>query len=430
MEKPIKKSINGIDVYYIKSDKFKTITWSMVFTHEPGTSLINEYYFLSNILVDNMKKYPSNVLKYRYQSSLYGLDAFGSAQAIGNNIVNHFIVTYPNEIYLEGEEDLSKRAFIFLNEIVTNPSLRNKKFTKKAFKDNLDEAKELHQLLKSVKDMYAYYKFTKTYYNDKLELQFNFPENDTLNKITLDTLSNTYYDLFKKDSVSIFVTGDIEEEKFDKIIKENINPIITNHQVNKTKREFPYNKELKPKIKKHYDNDVSQSRIFIAYLTDAQYHTKEHASLAVLNNIYGGFDQSLLFTEVRERDNLCYYIDSNYLPEENLVAVACSTDFLNEDLVTQKIQDILEEVRNGNFTDELFNQAKDNCITSLESLADSQSRYLLQHIKSFHLTGHRYNLEHRINTYKSVTKEDVMNIANSLVLDTIYLYTKRGDKNE
>ena len=112
MNQPIKKSINGIDVYYIKSNNFKTITWSMVFTHEKGIDFINEYYFLSNILVDNMKKYPSNVLKYRYQSSLYGLDAFGSAAAIGENIVNHFVITYPNEKYIPDEPNLSKKAFI------------------------------------------------------------------------------------------------------------------------------------------------------------------------------------------------------------------------------------------------------------------------------------------------------------------------------
>lgn len=401
----------------------------MVFTHEPGIDLINEYYFLSNILVDNMKKYPSNVLKYRYQSSLYGLDAFGSAQAIGNNIVNHFIVTYPNEIYLEGEEDLSEKAFIFLNEIVTNPSLRNAKFTKKSFNENMDEAKELHQLLVSVKDMYSYYKFSKLYYDDKPNLQFNFPENDTLDNITLDTLTEAYYDMFRKDAVSIFVTGNISEDKFDKIIKENLSERIINHPIKRSNRVFKYDKNKTPKVKKEYD-DVSQSRIFIGYLSNAEYGTKEHASLAVLNNIFGGFDQSRLFAEIRERDNLCYYIDSNYLPEENLVAVSCSTDFANEEIVTKQIKDILEEIKQGKFSDILFNQAKDNCIHSLESLADSQTRYLLQHIKSYHLNNERYDLEHRIKVYKSVTRDDVMKSAEDLVLDTLYFYTRRGDLNE
>ncbi|OQX93783.1 MAG: hypothetical protein B6I17_00925 [Tenericutes bacterium 4572_104] len=121
MDRPIKKEINGIDVYYIKSTKFKTITWSFIFLHDEGTELINEYYFLSNILVDNMRKYPTFVKKYRYLFSLYGLDAFSSVTTIEKNIVNQFVITYPNEIYIDNEDSLSEKAFIFLNEIITNP---------------------------------------------------------------------------------------------------------------------------------------------------------------------------------------------------------------------------------------------------------------------------------------------------------------------
>ena len=146
-----------------------------------------------------------------------------------------------------------------------------------------------------------------------------------------------------------------------------------------------------------------------------------------MNNIFGGFDQSKLFMEIREKQNLSYYVDSNYQPEENLVTVSLSTAKSNEDIAIEKVKDILDEIKVGDFSDELFNQAKDNCVNSLESLVDSQSRYLLQHIKSYHLTGERYDLENRISLYSSITKEDVIRAANTLILDTVYLYTKRGD---
>ena len=426
MERPIKKSINGIDVYYIKSDKFKTITWSMVFTHEKGNESINEYYFLSNILVDNMKKYPSNVLKYRYQSSLYGLDAFGSAGAIGNNIVNHFVITYPNEQYIPDEPNLSEKAFIFLNEMICNPSLRLGKFTKKSFEENMDEAKELYDLMKSLKDMYSYYRFSKVFYQDKEELQFNFPENDTLNQITIDSLTEKYRDLFLKDKVSLFVTGDFDESYFDQIIEQNLNPMIVNHEVLTSKRVFPYDQAYKPKIIKEFD-EVSQSRIYIGYLTDIEYFSKEHPALAVMNNIFGGFDQSKLFMEIRENSHLAYYVDSNYIADENMVSVSVSTSFDSEDKVLNQVQAILDEIKNGDFSDELFEQAKQNCILSLETINDSQIRYLLQHIKSYHLYNQRYDLENRIKCYQDVTKEDVIKAAKSLVLDTIYIYTKAGE---
>ncbi len=429
MENPIKKTINGIDVYYIISDKFKTITWSLVFTHPQGLEKINEYYFLSNALVDNMKKYPSNVIKYRYLSSLYGLDAFGSATSIGANIVNHFVITYPNEIYLAEETELSKKAFIFLNEMVTNPKLRNGMLTKKVLKDNLDEAKELHKILKSIKDMYSYYRFSKVFYQDKPNLQYNFPENDLLDNVTQTSLMDTYKSLFSNDAVSIFVTGNFSEAKFDEIIKNNLNPMIKNHLVKKLKKQYPYNKNNEVKVIKEYD-EVSQSRVFIAYLTNVEYFSELHPAMAVFNSVFGGFDQSKLFMEIREKSNLAYYVDSTYIPDENIVVCSLSCEVKNETLVVEKIKSILEEIQKGDFTDELFRQAKDSCVSSLNWISDSQSQYLLQHIKAFHTTDKKYDLEDRINQYKSVTREAVIKVANTLVLDTIYMYTKAGGSND
>lgn len=426
MDKITKKSLRRIDVYYINSDKFKTITWSMVFTHPEGPKNINEYYFLSNALVDNMKSYPSNVLKYRYQASLYGLDAFGSATTIGNNIVNHFVISYPNEKYMKEETELSKNAFIFLNEMITNPILRNGKFTKKVLHENVTEAKELQAILKSIHDMFSYYRFTKVIYEDKPGLQYNFPEYDTLDAVTTDTLTNSYLDLFKQSEVSIFVTGDFEPSVFDQIIEEHLHPRIISHSVEKTKKVYPYNPNSKPKIITE-TADVSQSRIFLGFLTDVDYFSEGHPAMSIFNNIFGGFDQSILFLDIREKSQLAYYVDSNYISDENMVVVSVSTTKKQEDIVIEKIKQILEDIIQGHFSDALLDQAKDNSVNSLTGILDSQSIGLMQQIKSFHLTNTAYDVDQRIELYKNVTREDVIQAAKSLVLDTVYIYTKAGE---
>ena len=430
MENLIKKKINDIDVYYIKSDKFKTITWTMVFTHEPGNNLINEYYFLTNALDDNMKKYPSNVKKYRYQSSLYGLDAYSSITAIGNNIVNTFVITYPNESYIENCDKLSKKAFVFLNELITNPILRKGRFTKKVLNNNIEEANELHQLLKSIKDMYAYYLFSKKLYIDYPDLQFNFPEHDKLISVNLDSLTKAYNNLFDEANIAIFVTGNFNDNEFDKIIKNNLSNKIVNHSVSKEKRIFSYNKDLLPKYIRYKDKSVKQARIFLGYNTDIEYLSDKHPIMSVLDNILGGFDQSKLFMQIREERNLAYYVDSSYIPDENLLIVSVSTSFENQNLVIEMIKNVVNEMKEGNISDELFNRAKSNCIHSLKTIVDSQFSYLMQHIKSLHLNNEKYDLKKRLSQYNSVTKQDVIEACNSLILNTIFVYSKEGDTDE
>ncbi|MBI9009798.1 MAG: insulinase family protein [Tenericutes bacterium] len=425
MENPIKKTINGIDVYYIVSDKYKTITCSLIFTHEQGLEKINEYYFLSNILIDNMKNYPSNEKKYRYLSSLYGLEAFGSAKNIGNHISNQFVVTYPNERYIKGEDSLSENAFKFLVEMVMNPKMRKGNFTKKVLDESLEEANQLFSILKSIKDMHAYYNYTKIFYEDKAELKFDFPSIDYLDKVSLETLLEAYLDFFTTSKIFIFVTGNIDEAKMDRIIERNLPKKFVSHNFELKKKTYLYNPNYETKIlKEHYD--VSQSRIFMGYLSNVEYFSDRHAAMSIFNDIFGGFDQSLLFTKIREEDNLAYYVDSNYMPDEQTVTVAVSCEVIHEDEVLEKVKVILEEIKAGNFSDEIFNQAKDSCINAVHSINDSQTTYLLQHIKNYQLFDTKYDLEKRLETYQSVTKQDVIEVANSLVLDTVYFYTK-GD---
>lgn len=429
MENPIKKTINGIDVYYIISDKFKTITWSFNLMHQAGKEMINEYYFLGNLLLDNMKNYRTNEKKYRYLSSLYGLEAFGSAKNIGQNICNQFVVTYPNENYIQGEDKLSENAFKFLIEIITKPQLRKGNFTKKVLKDNVEEAKELFSLLRSIKDMHAYYQYSKLFYNDKENLLYNFPEMETVDTVTLETLHKAYMNFFTTAKPSIFVTGNIQEAKIDQIIEDNLPDVFKNKTMTIETKTFHYQKDYTPKIVKEYF-DVSQSRVFVGYLTNIEYFTDNHAKLSVFNEIFGGFDQSLLFSTIRERDNLAYYVDSTYLPEEQMVVVSVSCEVKYEAMVVEKIQAILNDIKQGEFSDELFRQAKESCVSSLYSINDSQTAYLMQHMKSYQLFNQRYDLDSRIQTYQSTTRQDVMDVANTLVLDTVYFYTKQGDFND
>lgn len=429
MDKPIKKNIKGIDVYYIKSSKFKTITWSFVFTHPAGTEHINEYYFLSNILVDNMKRYPTFEKKYRYLSSLYGLDAFSNALTIGANIINQFVITYPNEKYIEGECSLSEKAFDFLMEVITNPKKRDGSLTRKVLKDSLDEAKQSFNIMKSIKDMYAYYQYSKIFYQDKPNLQYNFPENERLDEVTLESLNAAYQDLFQESGLSLFVTGDFDEKRFDRIIETQLSDRFIHHPVPLETKKYPYELETETKTVREFD-DVKQARMYIGYLTNINYYDRLHPAMGILNDILGGFDQSKLFLDIRERSHLAYYVDSHYLTDENMLVIPIICDFDKEQLVIEKVQNALQEIIDGDFSDELLEQAKNNALHSLYTISDSQPIYLLQHIKTYQLYNTRYDLDKRMSQYRKINRQDIIEAAKSLKLDTIYVNTRGGETND
>ncbi|OQX93782.1 MAG: hypothetical protein B6I17_00920, partial [Tenericutes bacterium 4572_104] len=133
--------------------------------------------------------------------------------------------------------------------------------------------------------MYSYYRFSKVFYQDKLDLQFNFPENERLDEVTQDTLTSTYFDLLDKNRVSLFVTGNFDTEYMDKIIKKHLSNKIVSQDIKIKKREFYYEKGHSSKIVRETDKFVRQARIYLGFGTNIKYMSKNLKEMINLEKI-------------------------------------------------------------------------------------------------------------------------------------------------
>ena len=65
----VKRDINGLNLFYLPSEKFKTIDVAFVFTNKLDISEVNERNLLTEILTETTKKY--NVTKQTNQYSFF-----------------------------------------------------------------------------------------------------------------------------------------------------------------------------------------------------------------------------------------------------------------------------------------------------------------------------------------------------------------------
>ncbi len=420
---PIRKIINNVEVFYIPTTKFKTISCSFVFHNRFLRNEYNERHILSDLLVDNMKKYPTTEKRHKYLNNLYGLEAFGICTEMGYNIVNHFVVSYPNENFLPEPTNLSERAFRFLNEILTNPKMHDGKLTEKAVKEKIDEAKQMYYSMRQQKPVYAQYRFLQEYYRRQPDLFRIYPDFNNLANVTNVTMTNVYKKMLTEDFFQIFVTGDFDHDKMDEIIRNNLK--ITSGKKPKTSYSFILKKEMSDTVNEIEESgDVTQARIFLGYDTDIVEFTEMHPAMSVFDAMFGGFDQSRLFQKIREKMHLSYFVQSAYYAEEKMLMVAMGTNFQDSQKAISEVKDILKEMQEGNLPESLFELAKDYCIRSLESRNDSQTSLLIQNIKSYLRFKKPYSIDERLAAYKNVTMADVLEVANRLKLNTVYNYTK------
>lgn len=176
------------------------------------------------------------------------------------------------------------------------------------------------------------------------------------NGINENNLYDHYKKLISECKIDIFVSGDVEEEKIVDIILNNENIIRINE------REAVYNKQNIP-FEKHQEReivenlDVTQGNLVLGLSINKNDKKEKYVAL-VYNWILGGSATSKMFQIVREKYSLAYTAASNYLRHKNSIFIRCGIEIDNYEKTLKLIKEQLEDLKNGNFTDEDIKNAK------------------------------------------------------------------------
>jgi predicted Zn-dependent peptidase len=135
---------------------------------------------------------------------------------------------------------------------------------------------------------------------------------------------------------------------------------------------------------------------------------------AVFNEIFGGSPVSRLFTNVRERLQLCYYCASAQNPSLNVMYVRSGINRENVELAREEIMRQLELLKNPDeISDEELNAAKLGIVSTYKSTADSPVRYASWYINR-RIAGKHTDIELCREVTEGVSKEDISEIARGI----------------
>ena len=175
--------------------------------------------------------------------------------------------------------------------------------------------------------------------------------------------------------------------------------------------------------------EVAQSKLCLGFTTPITNRTPGFAALQLLNTLFGGGMTSKLFMNVREKQSLCYSVGSNYYSAKGIVTVAAGIDGEKKEQTTAEILRQLELCRQGAFTHEELNAAKQAVISSLRGTHDSPSSiegyYAAQALGALRWTPEEY-----IRAIDAVTARQVTEAAQTLTLHTQYFLTEQEGKEQ
>ena len=144
-------------------------------------------------------------------------------------------------------------------------------------------------------------------------------------------------------------------------------------------------------------------------LTDKEKITTFHFYNYLLG---GGGLNTKLYQLLREKNSLCYGVKSVYLKYDQLLVIQTSISKNDVKKAEKLIKQAFREMKNGEFSEQELDNAKESFIFSLNLSLDNQSGILNNYV--FHIYDNLPLIEERIKMIKDITKEEIMMVANKI----------------
>lgn len=410
----------GIKLHCIDTKKFKTNLFAFFITIPLSKNTVTKNALIPALLrqgTANLKTQEEINIKLE---KLYGATFDCGIDKIGDNLVLKFYMETLNDEYVPTKENLLKQATNLLFDLILNPFIENEGFKEEYLATEKENMKTLINSKIDNKDRYAFNRCIEEMYKDKPYGLYKYGTIEDLEKIGPKDLYEQYINVINNYKMDIFISGNIEPNSVFELISknENINKLqdregkyILNNEQTEVKEETEIT-TLEEKM------DVTQGKLILGLdifnnELGAKYITK------IYNVILGESATSKLFQNVREKASLAYTTRSNYVYQKNNIFIRCGIEIPNYEKAVEIIKEQLEDMKNGNFTDEDLVNAKKYMISGLETLQDEQDSEITYYLGQ-ELSGTLVTFQEYMDKINSVTKEQVQNIANQIKINTIY----------
>ena len=413
-----KYNLDKYNLHIIKTDKFKTISMKIAFKREVKKEDVTIRRLLTDVLLESSKKYPSRRLIEMETEELYGLGISGNNSISGNYDIMSFNASFLNEKYTE--VNMNKRSIMFVLNLILNPDIENNEFKDYSFDLGYRIIKSDIKTFSDYPNSYSVKRMLEVMDKSATTSYRECGYLKDLKKITKKALYDYYKSVLEEDIIDIYIIGDVSEDDILKIFKDN----FTRNGHNKESKSHYIKINNKTKKEKVEKANINQSHLVIGCTVD------DFDNLNYVLNVYsfilGGSGDSLLFQTVREKNSLCYNISSTYSIVSNLLIIRAGIDAKNYKKTVSLIKECMKKIEKGDFSSEDIDKAKtiykNSCIETLDSPVNIIYNYQAHEYLNTDL------IEDRINKIDLVTKDDVVNLAKTIKINTIYMLEGGNDE--
>lgn len=394
------------NIHIINDKIYKKNIIKINFERKANRDEVTRLNMLAHILLNSSKKYETPRKLLRETKELYDLGMSSYATNYGKITVLTFRFTFLRDEY--SEKGNSLRSIDFIKELLFNPNAQNGKFNLKVFKQARDEV--IDEIKAEAENKGAYSRRRMLEEMDKespasINMSGDLKE---LKKITAKNLYELYLDVIKNSVIDVFSFGNTKESYFAFLKRKNQKRSSVTYESKE--------RETKTVIEK---DDINQSKLVLGFNLNGLKKEEEMYHLQVYLYLLGQGPNSKLFTEVREKESLCYNISASAKVVYSLMIITAGIDASKFKKTVSLIEEQVQKMKKGDFKKRDVDSAKLVIKSSYQELLEDPYSILRTYESNIYLG---YDLvKKRLKKIDEVKMEDIVEVAKKVKLNTIYL---------
>ncbi len=413
----------GVRLHHIQTEKFKTVSVSLHIHRPLSKSEASKNALLTDVMRRGNCHFKDSASISRYLQSLYGAYFDADVRKKGENQILCFGISTVSDFYLSESDSVVEKATSFLFDMVLEPQIENEAFRADYVTQEKRNLISDIEALMNDKRAYATWRLLELMCKNEAYGVHELGTVDAVSAITPEALYAHYKTVLSESPIDIFVTGDTNIDALVQMAKQRF--FARNFtKYPETKLYVPM--EALTETEETYD--VSQAKLSIGFYTGISPQDVRYSALMVYNSIFGSGAHSKLFNHVREKLSLAYYASSRLERYKGLMIVSSGIEYENKEKAQDEIFAQIEAMKSGDISDYEFSVSVKSIINSLRSLGDTGG-YLSDYYLGQIVSGTNISLEEQCDLILKVTKEDVIEIAQSIRPQMVYTMKSRRREN-
>lgn len=418
----MKTIYEGVNLHFLKNNSFNTSCIAIVLRQELTREDVTKNALLARVLASGCQKYPNlEEINNKLDNMLGAAFNMDIMKKGSQQLIEIFCEVYDKDNYIY-------EALNFMSEILFSPLVKDNSFKeeivereKKKLRDNLlsreDNKKELakDRLIENMCKDNAFGIYAGGYIEDieKISskcLYEHYKEVLKTAQIDILVMSNSGYKLVLNKCMDIFYS--LSNEKREPLSFNSLVPLkAEDKEINRVTEQY---------------SSLQQGKLCLGIKSGVAPFGESFFPLLIGNEILGGNGNSKLFYKIREKENLCYYINSFIYRFSGIICVQCGVAEENFEKTIKLINEGLESVKSGDFSDNELENAKKSIIKSILATKDYNNSIMDFYFTNYIISsgsreGKRENIKNIIKIIEDTNKEDILKAFKNTKIDTIYM---------